>query len=592
MVGAWGYGMMDGAGRASPCRSPIIKPPVAISCQGQHLLAHHLCFAIGFAMAPKANVASLVKARGELVRLNLVAGMVRGSPEHLTLSKSSATTLGAAIRAAKALGADEANDILQMLLEMPLADTDRQALVRDVNAKAMQSSEAEACPASKLKQEMPQPELWLTAKDWATLTNVGSSTNDRLWCLAHRFLAMGHWYPSPFAVRNIVALAFHDQGAPHTLVAAAVAFNKVYKAHIKTARLKRSAVQPLPGDHAWEAGPHAFLAANEYWFNQAFPNSDEGVVTSPIDSARLDAYRSVFGCRTTKAGADMGKAPASVVALPKAPQFDATQVVHRLLNQFKPTHSMEACPIQMAPGLRGVEACPIQMVQGRQPLEAGPTQALHGVEACPIRMQPFGSQSSGSASDLQLAIPMQQPTGAALQALPPVDLAETQEADGRHMDDSLAPAVARPAAPAAEAAPACDPEGMMLAVAHLKANQRAHGHEEEGEEVQLKDEKQGEDSPLQKRSKPVKRSPQRIFPVRSKALAPALVSSDDTAASSGGGSPLKKFKLPAGWKTYSKKREVGETAGKVDTYFIAPDGARLRSMKAVMQKLGTLSRKA
>ena len=41
------------------------------------------------------------------------------------------------------------------------------------------------------------------------------------------------------------------------------------------------------------------------------------------------------------------------------------------------------------------------------------------------------------------------------------------------------------------------------------------------------------------------------------------------------------FVLPEGWQTISKKRRKGVTKGRIDRYWIAPNGTKFNSMKGV-----------
>ena len=95
---------------------------------------------------------------------------------------------------------------------------------------------------------------------------------------------------------------------------------------------------------------------------------------------------------------------------------------------------------------------------------------------------------------------------------------------------------------------------------------------------------------------PKKGSPKRVFPVRARpaASAASVAAAGKASASSSGAPPPPPppapTKLPKGWKVAKKTRTSGASAGKVDTYFVAPDGEWVNSWPKVLKKLAALSR--
>ena len=195
-------------------------------------------------MAPKLSVLGVFNARKELLALNLQSGMSVASPDFAKLSANTVSVLQAALKPAR-IHEGEGPKLLQILLDMPLLDHHRAALVQGVNEKLIDESQTPT-PGEFPKQEMPNPELWLAQPDWDQLLSPTVAIKDRVFLLASKFVGMGHYYPTPAAVRNIVAVALHDQGQPHSLVRVGVTWNKVYKNFVKGFRKSRGGSPPPP----------------------------------------------------------------------------------------------------------------------------------------------------------------------------------------------------------------------------------------------------------------------------------------------------------------------------------------------------------
>ena len=75
-------------------------------------------------MAPKgeSSMVGFVRARCELVDLNLRAGVQLGSDQHANLSSSTVSSLRSQLQGVRALGADVATECLKLVLDAQLLD--------------------------------------------------------------------------------------------------------------------------------------------------------------------------------------------------------------------------------------------------------------------------------------------------------------------------------------------------------------------------------------------------------------------------------------------------------------------------------------
>ena len=575
--------------------------------------------------------------------------MLEGSPDHEVLSGNTSLALRQQVHGVKKLEPDEANTILSIAIDMDLLEGDKVELTAAINSKILQAQVApagdgvEACPAPK--QECPNPESFLSGDIWELLQDPASSVDDRLHSMMCHFLAIGLWYPTENAIKNIVAVVLHDQVGD--LRTRGLGLNKKLKASIVTHRGKRARVHALPANNAWEACPQEFMEKYPEW------NAGREIVACPIQTDRIECLKIELGCRTTKS-ANQRKVPTLALQLPQHAHMPAIMPSNEqlqqmwLANQQRITQQKQLqpdnvdIPIQfLSPQQKQQRALPaawahdvgsnsqdsqtdsLQLVAYSNPGEAFGRQcstAPSSPEAPPSIQGglPFNSEnglpsnlagglppkfSGGLPPNFAGGLPSPQAVAAQLVGFPSGDQEAAGAAQPAPRGFKMPPALGgqlphpEPERSGAAAAPA----GMVAQLQKLIGNKRKEPDASGGEEP----EEQGFDtgSPPRRARKPMDEkaepagSPKRVFPLKKRpAAAPAAAAAAKATAcrakkvTAGRTKHATEKKLPAGWTRQYRTRKSGASAGHVDTYYIAPSGEVIDSWKKVLKKLAHLSR--
>ena len=260
----------------------------------------------------KQSLLNFVAARAEYLQLNIAAGMQVGSPEHTRMSNSTVTAMSTHIAATRSIETEQATGMISILTKAPLLHSDLEACLRMINEKVW-LADTDGPAARQQLQTIDEPQMYLTSDDWACMMSPRKSVHERVLRLAARFSALGHFYPSESAARNIVALSLMDQGNPHSLVGEALKHIKSYKGMIKQQRqrAKNIAVYPM-----FDEGLVAFKTAYPGFYTAAYKDAEP--IAPPIEVMAYKYLVSALGCRVTKTGAQQHTA---WPAYPQIPQI-------------------------------------------------------------------------------------------------------------------------------------------------------------------------------------------------------------------------------------------------------------------------------
>ena len=189
------------------------------------------------AMLRSPSLAKFADARKQFLLLSLRAGVQVDSARFQQLSRATVANFAAQVKGTKVLSQEEANIVIQHMVDAPMLSEDRTSCIDLVTAKLDDGLTEDAGGAggskSTEKQVVTRPEIYLTQKDWEILTHTTAGTTCRVSCLAKRFGKLGLQYPSEITVRDIVALAFHDQGPPELTMSQALNDSRIFKRLLK-----------------------------------------------------------------------------------------------------------------------------------------------------------------------------------------------------------------------------------------------------------------------------------------------------------------------------------------------------------------------
>ena len=251
----------------------------------------------------KGSLVCFFSARAEFLELNVIAGMAVGSQQFARMSKEVASSMQTHVKAVAGIPAEEANVLISKILETKLLDEHKRECVDAINDK-VRLAYHDPKEDDNGKQACEHPEVWLTQKDWEKMVSSSTCIDERMKCLSLRFCKAGLWYPTEPASRNIVALAYLDQGDACYFMDRALDSVHKFKAMVRVYRSCNVARGPLPKFTV--AGPWQFKVDHEEWFVSTY-GSEEPTQKIPIDILHYRDICKTIGCRNTKRGLAGGR---------------------------------------------------------------------------------------------------------------------------------------------------------------------------------------------------------------------------------------------------------------------------------------------
>ena len=253
-------------------------------------------------MAPvRQSLLNFVMARKEFLTLSMECGAELDSPKFRALQEGSAQTIAKQIGMAPSLSVDDANALINVIKDAPLLTEGKANLRELIGDKVLQVAKdevGEAAPAKVVKQKTDMAHCFLTADDWRAMKSPQTSLAQRTSVLGIRFMRLGLFYPDEFAVKNVLALAFLDQGEPEAFQATALHYSEIFKKTLKQGRGRQSRELPQ-----FDVDVQEFKSKHPSWYKEGYTGEDEQPSPPQCDVGIMRFMISKMACRKTKAGA-------------------------------------------------------------------------------------------------------------------------------------------------------------------------------------------------------------------------------------------------------------------------------------------------
>ena len=380
--------------------------------------------------------------------------------------------------------------------------------------------------------------MWLTPTDWEKLVTPGVSIHERVMVLATRFCMAGPWCPTEPAVKNVVALAYLDQGEPSSFLESALKSLRAFKTTVKMHRVAGPTGMKVAMP-SFEMSIADFKAKHEAWYAAAYAK-EAPAERVPIDLHNYRFIRRTMGCRVSKTG--LGRlAPAQGRAVGPAPSMGTPLTFQDLATFMANQQIGVAGPSGMA-GLPGFRVCePSSPLSPRSPLALpAPAEPPSPRETSP--------QASAVAGPLDAVFAAADPATPPRPAVAALEVAPHAEAGPAASSADIDPAVAAPA----EAVPPATAPADLIAKFQGMLNEAVPN-----------------DEAAMKRPSAADASALVAEPKLKKAKTMLMKK------------PAASDKLPPGWDKKQVQRKSGASAGEWDTYYIAPWGKTYRSLVEV-----------
>ena len=248
-------------------------------------------------------IINLVRARAELLRLNLKSGLLVDSSEYQRISGDATAVIAMQIGNVSKLNCEQSAEILKLCTEDSLFTQDQIDRVRNVvNAKLDQVA-GKSNASGTTYQRIADPETWLPHDLFSTVTEPNTMKMEewshkvfRISTLAAFFGAGGLLHPEEYTSRDIVSVALLDV-PDAVIVHAGVQLVQRFKTLVKdVARSHTAKNGTVPPKYTT---PDDLRSEHPKWHASMYAHGKVPGVNA-VDVVRLASVRNTLGCRNTK----------------------------------------------------------------------------------------------------------------------------------------------------------------------------------------------------------------------------------------------------------------------------------------------------